>query len=175
MSIELKIREAKPDDAPQIAEVHIKSWRQAYKGIVHQSYLDNGLDINERTKRWHENLAESRKGTFLAFDGEILVGFSTVGKSRDDDYSDYGELYAIYLDPDYFGKSVGKALFQRSLEYAITQGFKKMFVSVLSYNKIGRDFYERLGAVPIENSEEELTIDGQPYLEMKYEWKELKP
>ena len=49
-----------------------------------------------------------------------------------------------------------------------------MFVNVLSDNKIGRDFYERMGAVPIENSEEELTIDGKPYMEMKYEWKELK-
>lgn len=174
MNIELEIRTAKPEDAAQIAEVHIKSWRQAYKGVIHQSYLDNGLDINERTKRWHENLSESRKGTFLAFDGETLVGFSTVGKSRDDNYPDYGELYAIYLDPDYFGKGVGKALFQHSLEYAIAQGFTKMFVNVLNENKIGRDFYARMGAVPIENSEEELTIDSHPYLEMKYEWKELK-
>ena len=49
-----------------------------------------------------------------------------------------------------------------------------MFVNVLNENKIGRDFYARMGAVPIENSEEELTIDSHPYLEMKYEWKELK-
>ena len=60
------------------------------------------------------------------------------------------------------------------MEYAIAQGFKQMFVNVLNDNKIGRDFYERMGAVPIENSDEELTIDGQTYLEMKYEWKELK-
>ncbi len=174
MNIELNIREAKPEDAAQIAEVHIKSWRQAYKGVVHQSYLDNGLDINERTKRWREGLSESRKGTFLAFNGAALAGFATVGQSRDDGYSEYGELYAIYLDPDYFGKGVGKALLHRSLEYAIAQGFKKMFVNVLTDNKMGRDFYERMGAVPIENSEEELIIDGKPYLEMKYEWKELE-
>lgn len=174
MSIELNIREAKPEDAAQIAEVHIKSWRQAYKGVIHQSYLDNGLDINERTKRWRDNLNKSRKGTFLAFDSETLAGFCTVGKSRDNGYSDYGELFAIYLDPSYFGKGVGKALFKYSLEYVIAQGFKQMFVNVLNDNKIGRDFYERLGAVPIENSEEELTIDGHTYLEMKYEWKELK-
>lgn len=71
-------------------------------------------------------------------------------------------------------KGVGKALFQHALEYAVAKGFHKMFVNVLINNKIGRNFYERMGAVPIENSEEELTIDGQRYLEMKCEWKALK-
>ncbi len=174
MKVKFKFREAKREDANKIAEVHIKSWRQAYKGIIHQSYLDNNLDVNERTKRWQENLSESKNGIFLVFDEEKLIGFSTVGKSRDDNYSDYAELYAIYLDPDYFGKGAGKALFQISLEYALAQGFRKMFVNVLSENKIGRDFYERMGAVPVENSEEEITIDGHSYSEMKYEWKELK-
>ena len=64
MNIELNIREAKLEDAVQIAEVHIKSWRQAYKGVVHQSYLDNGLDINERTKRWREGLRKAGKEHF---------------------------------------------------------------------------------------------------------------
>lgn len=174
MSVELNIREAKPEDAAQIAEVHIRSWRQAYKGVVHQSYLDNGLNVNEHTKRWREGLNKNRKGTFLAFNGAVLAGFVTVGPSRNRKCSDYGELYAIYLDPDYFGKGIGKTLFQSALEYAVAQGLKKMFVNVLTDNKMGRNFYERMGAVPIENSEEELTIDGQLYLEMKYEWRKLK-
>ncbi len=174
INIKFNIRQAKPEDASDIADVHIKSWRQAYKGIIHQSYLDNGLDISGLTKHWQERLKQSRKGTFLAFNGPVINGFASIGKSRDDDYPDYAELYAIYLDPDYFGKGVGKALFQTCLEYAVTQGFKKLFVNVLTNNKMGRDFYERMGALPIENGEEELTIDGKPYLEMRYEWKSLK-
>ena len=174
--MDVKIRKATPEDAPQIAEVHIRSWRQAYKGIIHQSYLDNGLDVTKRTRAWQENLSESRKATFLAFNGASLAGFVSVGKSRDGRYSDHAELYAIYLDPDYFGKGVGKALFSSALQHAAKkEGFRKMFAVVLTENLAGRDFYERMGAIPIEGSEEELTVDGHPYMEMKYSWEDLSP
>ena len=170
---QITIRQATTQDAPAIAEVHIKSYRKAYEGIIHQSYLDNGLDINERAQSWKKNLEQDRKGTFVAFDGDILVGFAAIGQSSNDEYKDYAELFAIYIDPDYFGNGVGKKLFQNLLQYTIAQNFHKMLVYVLRDNKIARDFYEHMGAVPIQNSEKELIIDGHRYVEIRYEWKNL--
>ncbi len=170
---DLIIRAAKPDDAPDIAKLHIRSWQQAYRGIIHQSYLDHGLNFDEREKKWRNNLADSRKGTFLIFDGDLLAGFATVGQSRDQKFSDYYELYAIYLCPDYFGKGVGGKLLRHVLVYTIKCGFNKMFVNVLSENRLGRSFYERMGAIYIKDSDTDLKIDGRPYSEIKYEWKDL--
>ena len=170
MSFDIEIREARPENAKDIAKIHIKSWRHAYKGIVHQSYLESGLDLADREKRWQENLSAGGKGTFLAFTGSKLLGFSTVGKSRSDQYPDYYELYAIYLDPDYIGRGIGKTLFQHCLRHVVMQGGTKIFLNVFCDNIIGRNFYERLGGAPISQSEKELTIDGHKYWEMKYEW-----
>ncbi len=174
MHNDIEIRPAKPDDAPQIAKVHVKSWQEAYKGIVHQSYLDTGLDIGVRTQRWREGLSAGGSETFLAFEHAGLAGFATVGPSRDEHYPSYAELYAIYLDPAYLGKSVGKLLFNQVVQYAVDHGFEKMFANVLIENKIGRNFYERMGAAAIEGSEFEIIIDDLPYRELKYEWKELR-
>jgi ribosomal protein S18 acetylase RimI-like enzyme len=173
MALELEIRTATPQDALNIAQTHVKSWREAYQGIIHQSYLDDGLNVAERAESWAKNLAGERKGTFLAFYGEALAGFITVGQSRNDQYLEYAELYAIYLDPEFFGLGIGKSLLTHAVEHLIAQEFEKMFVNVLSDNKLGRQFYDRMGALPIEHSEENLVIDGQTYKEMKYEWPKL--
>lgn len=167
------IRIANPNDAPNIAKLHIRSWQQAYRGIIHQSYLDHGLNFDEREKRWRNNLVESERATFLIFDGELLAGFATVGQSRDQKFPDYYELYAIYLCPDYFGKGVGEKLFLHVAVYTIECGFNKMFVNVLRDNRLGRRFYERMGGVYIKDSDTDLKIDGRSYSEVKYEWKDL--
>jgi len=172
----LEIREAILEDAYRIADIHTKSRREAYKGIISESSLDNNSDINKRAEDWKCRLTESQEGikTFVAIDGDILAGFTTIGKSRNNKYLEYSELYAIYLDPYYFKKGIGKALFQAGLKYAITNNYKKMFVNVLSDNKIAIDFYLRIGAQVIDNSGEELIINGDTCLEIKYEWKDIK-
>lgn len=169
----IEIRQAEPRDAFRIAELHIKFWRAAYKGIIHQTYLDDGMNIGALARRWQKGFEKSKKRTFLAFHGASLVGFVTAGTSRDPRYSNYAELHALYVDPCYFGNGVGKALFRRAFAYVRELGFSKVFVCVLAGNKIGRRFYERMGGTPIANGEEELVIDGLAYIETKYEWKDI--
>lgn len=173
MPIDIKMRSATPDDAAYIARLHVKSWQTSYQGIIHQSYLD-GMDVGARTLRWREGLGNGKSHTFLAFEHANLAGFTTVGPSREDQYPNHFELWLIYLDPVYMGKGVGKILFNRAVQYGLAQGLTKMFVNVLEKNKTGRQFYERMGGEAIHGSEFEPMIGGQPYTEMKYEWKELK-
>ena len=45
---EVVVRLAHVDDAAGIADVHVRSWQEAYAGIVPDSYL-TGLDAHERT------------------------------------------------------------------------------------------------------------------------------
>lgn len=170
----VEIRPANLEDAQPIAQAHIKSWKAAYKGIIDQSYLDNGLNVAERTQRWRENLAEEGwKTTFVAVAGSCVAGFATVGPSRNEACPDYAELYAIYLDPDWFGKGVGAQLFNRAVQHARAQGFDKMFVNFLSENHQALAFYERLGAAQKPDAKKTVTIDGKSYPEAVYEWLDL--
>lgn len=173
MPIDIEIRPATPDDAAHIARLHVKAWQTSYQGIVHQSYLD-GMDVGARTQRWRKGLENGKSQTFLAFEHANLAGFTSVGPSREEQYPHHFELWSIYLDPAYVGKGVGKLLFNQAVQYGLEQGFTRMFVNVLDTNKAGRQFYERMGGIAIQGSEFEAKIDDQTYIEIKYEWKELK-
>lgn len=164
------IRLAQIEDAIPIAEIHILSWQHSYKGIVHQSYLDHGFDIVERTKRWKENLSQPDPKTFVALTDKRIVGFASIGSSREKKYSNYAELYAIYFHPDFMSKGYGTALFNYVCDDALKQGFTKFFTVVLKENKSARNFYERNSATLIQNSEYDLTIDEQPYTVLEYTW-----
>ena len=43
----ITVRSARPGDAEAIAQLHVASWRVAYRGIVDDAYLD-ALDVGAR-------------------------------------------------------------------------------------------------------------------------------
>ena len=54
---EVTIRVATEGDAAGIARVHVRSWQEAYAGIVPDAYLAS-LDADERTAQWGRYLRE---------------------------------------------------------------------------------------------------------------------
>src|SRR5689334_9774394 len=48
-------REATRNDIETIAQLHARSWRRAYRGILRDDFLDEGL-IHNRRDVWHERL-----------------------------------------------------------------------------------------------------------------------
>ena len=43
----VEVRPARPDDAPGVASVHVRSWQVGYRGLLAQDYLD-GLRPEDR-------------------------------------------------------------------------------------------------------------------------------
>ena len=104
MNIEIKKMESY-EEIKGKAYVHWKSWHDAYKGIVDQSYLDSLTleKCEEIALKWPDNL-------LVAKDGDRVVGFVGYGECRDEDLTDTGEIFAIYMLEEYYGSGVGKAL-----------------------------------------------------------------
>jgi hypothetical protein len=50
------IRRALVEDCDQLAELHTKAWKDAYKDILPKSFLD-GLDISARKANWEKVVA----------------------------------------------------------------------------------------------------------------------
>lgn len=170
----LEIRTARVEDAAAIAGINTRGWQVAYAGILDQTYLD-GISVEKRTARWKENLEKGDGSqTYVATTGGQVVGFASVGLSREANFANYIELYAIYIEPEFWGKGAGKALFDTVRNYAVAASFDKMFVNVLSDNKLGCSFYERTGAKEIVGSAFSTEIGGQSYEEIKYEWLNLR-
>src|SRR5262245_42550178 len=72
------IRPAIPDDAEGIAKVHVKSWQEAYVGLLPQATLER-QSVPARMRWWSGQLLEARsdRWTFVAVDPAVgVVGFA---------------------------------------------------------------------------------------------------
>src|SRR5579884_2905281 len=110
-----RIRRATVEDAAAIAEVHIRSWQWAYRGLLPDEYLD-ALDetLGQRQDTWRRVLADqtSTSHTWVVEQAGRVVGFASAGPSRDDDaMPETGEIAAIYLLQEVAGRGLGRALF----------------------------------------------------------------
>lgn len=143
------IRMPVPQDAARLGYVHVTCYREAYRNLIPQGFLDS-LDIEERTAGWTSIIEYTGNNKFVAeADGEI-VGFSASGPSRDDDAPRELELYSIYLLSPYFGSGLGQQL----LDAAIADD--PAYLWVAEDNPRAQAFYRRNrftpdGATRVEN------------------------
>jgi ribosomal protein S18 acetylase RimI-like enzyme len=142
------IRKAEPEDAPGIAKVHVKTWQCAYKGQIPNSYLDS-LSIEKRSETWSESLKKKEEGKYpiVAVSENEIIGWCTSGKSRDDVSDEIGELYGIYVSPEYIGHGVGSALMKECLNNLKNDGYTKATLWVLATNEKTKQFYFKKGWV----------------------------
>ena len=114
----LLVRRAEPQDAPAVTRVHVASWRQAYRGLLPQEYLDS-LSVETRTMTWAKAFSQLPDQTSTTLVGELdgqIVGFACVGPSRDDDTDTAtGELWGLYVDPSHWGAGHGHTLHTEAL------------------------------------------------------------
>lgn len=146
----MRIREADPKDARAIAEVHVRSWRAAYRGQLTDDFLD-GMNVEERLDQHRRGLEDAREDwrTWVAEDAGQVAGFAVTGPSEDADATERtGEVYAIYLDPDRVGTGLGRQLFERAVGDLRDRGFSSVTLWVLQTNERARRFYEVAGWAP---------------------------
>ncbi|MGC5168837.1 GNAT family N-acetyltransferase [Luteimicrobium sp. DT211] len=159
------IRRATADDADAIATVHVASWRGAYAGIVPDAYLAS-LDIAARAEAWRRSLTEAEVQTWIAASQGRTLGFATLGPARDED-AEHGdlELYAIYLDPEAWGRGVARDL-MRTLLAEVTPGVP-VSLWVLADNPRAHHFYRRHGFQP-DGVERREDIGGADLTEVRF-------
>ena len=144
----VKIRWASERDARALAAVHVASWREAYRGILPDRLLEE-FNGPERERAFRQAIGQGKQETALAEVAGEVVGFATLGRSRDEDTAaDTGEIWGIYLAPNHWRKGYGRALAGRVLEELRSRGYSDVVLWVLEANHSARAFYESLGFVP---------------------------
>ena len=168
----MQIRSAHVNDADDLARVHVDSWRVAYKGIVPDEHLAS-LSYEKRARRWRESLSNADSAAFVYVaqdDNGTVVGFAGGGPERDGDPNYTGELYAIYLHPDYLRRGIGRQLTQTVARRLIEMDLSSMLVWVLAQNA-SRPFYEALGGKYL--YEKPIEIGGANLIEVAYGWPDV--
>jgi ribosomal protein S18 acetylase RimI-like enzyme len=171
MAVEL--REARRGDELAVADVHVRAWQEAYRGLMPDEHLD-ALDPRERARRYTfevedpaapttvvaivggegtsgdpslTNCGEVRSGSpEVPF--ERIAGFVTFCSSRDDDAPGLGEIVALYVDPRRYRGGIGRLLMVEARRRLSEGGFTDALLWVLDGNDRAAHFYEREGWSP---------------------------
>jgi GNAT superfamily N-acetyltransferase len=145
----VELREATPADARAIATVQVVSWRAAYRGLMPDEVLA-GLSVPDRERLWLSALTtpRPRTGTVLATAGPTVLGFASTGPPlvpEDSPDPVLGDLYAIYLEPEVWGRGLGTRLHAAALDRLRESGFTRAGLWVLDGNERALRFYRREG------------------------------
>jgi|SRR5579872_222700 len=146
------IRPASVEDAASIAEVHIRSWQWAYRGLLPDDFLDRLHETLDRRRELWTRIIGGEPGsqrTWVVEEADRILGFASDGPSRDEDASPgTGEIGGIYLLPEAVGKGIGRDLFARASDDLRALGFEEATLWVLETNARARRFYEAAGWRP---------------------------
>lgn len=168
------IRDALPIDAQGIAQVHVRSWQQAYRELLPSDFLDSlSATLPRREAYWRDALTRGEGDVLVAeLDGQV-VGWIAVGPCRDQDRSgaEWGEVQALYVLADHWGKGIGTALWQTGSERLFDQGYGRLSLWVLAANARAISFYQRHGARAEPDSRRSLVRGGVTLEEVRYVWR----
>lgn len=162
-----EVRDAVPADALQVAELHVRSWRSAYRGLIDQDYLD-ALSPEAWVSRYDFGRVGLRvPSTLIAIRENAVCGFTSVGLCRDDDLADHGELMALYVDPRRLRTGIGTMLIAAARKRLAERGFTDAALWVLRGNDRAREFYVRDGWRP-DGAQRSRVYGGRPAEEVRY-------
>ena len=159
-------RRAGPRDAGAIAVVHDTAWVNAYDGIVPHSALHK-MVRRRGESWWADAIRRSTVVLVLEIAGKI-VGYSTLGRNRVKTLPYDGEVYELYLLPEYQGVGLGTKLFLATRGELKRRGLKGSVVWVLADNARAISFYENSGGKAVAEGAE--FFDGKRLLKYAYAW-----
>lgn len=138
MDITIKSMETS-EEIEMKSRVHWQTWREAYDEILPAEFQEQmTLDkCRFYSQKYPEN-------TLIASDDAKVVGFVSYGDFQDS-ATIAGEIFALYVLKDYYGKGVGQQLMQAA--FAALDAYQEIVVWVLEDNKRAIAFYEKMGFV----------------------------
>ncbi len=151
-----RFRYADRADAQALADIFATSWRQAYRGIIPFRQLERTLRHRD-ANWWASSLARGARPIVMSFD-DVLIGYATAGPARRLPAScgteGVGEIFELYLSPDYQGVGFGTRLFASARAQLKKRSHASLVVWALSDNFNACEFYRNLGGRPIARSVE---------------------
>lgn len=148
----IEVRRAKASDAGSLAATHDEAWRTAYRGIIPGQELERL--ISRRGPCWWENAIRKGSRVSLLVFGDRIAGYANYGRNRARSLTYEGEVYELYLRPEFQGLGFGRRLFTAARRDLAQSGLKSLVVWALSENDPAVEFYRALGGRAIARSSE---------------------
>lgn len=159
---DVSVRVAWADDAPAIADLQLRAWREMYADLVPADALPG--DVEAATAHWRGSLArpaDARQRVLVALERNRVVGFAITGPASDPDSDPVadGELSELTIDPAERGKGHGSRLLQAAVDTLAADRFTRVVLWSLASDDVLRAFLTEAGWAP-DAAHRELGLDG---------------
>jgi GNAT superfamily N-acetyltransferase len=148
----VQIRRARLEDAPAVADVHVRTWQAAYEHVFGAERLA-GIDPSGRERFARRFATDADYDAFVADDEGRIVGFVACGPAEEE--AAQRELFAIYVLPEAWGTTAAAGLMEAAIGAMRERGAPDAILWVLEDNPRARRFYEREGWRPDGTAESE--------------------
>jgi ribosomal protein S18 acetylase RimI-like enzyme len=165
-SADVSVRVAWADDAPAIAAVQVRAWRQVYAGLLPTDVLE-GLDVDEITAAWASSLTkpqDARNRVLVGLERNSVRGFAVTTPSPDPDADPVadGEIAELVVDPDHTRRGHGSRLLQACADTLRADRFTRAALWLNSTDDALRTFVTAAGwAADGAHRELDLRGDGE--------------
>lgn len=168
----LQLRPAGYNDFTAISQVHAESWKNAYRGILSDEYLDKEVDA-DRLKYWIGKRDHPPAGQqiLLAENDNTIIGFNCFYLDESAEFGSF--IDNLHVLPPYQKTGAGRQLMKASAK-VMEQSAKsrKMYLWVFEANQNARAFYEKVGGTCYETVEKGHE-DGSKALVCRYVWNDI--
>ena len=143
----IDIRLAIPSDAPDIAEILMRSWEVAYGNIIPADFIRKRNSM--RMEQFKQAITEENNTYYIIQTDGKTVGYMRVVNTLNDDgsESEVSDLEQIYLHPDYYRQGIGTQAMNFAYSVALSSRKTVMIVWVLAENTAAIKFYKKCGFV----------------------------
>lgn len=133
------IRDAEQAEYQDLAWLQIRSWRDVYRGIMPDWYLDEGIEKDQLT-RWAE-LRPKGDDLILVAEDDGIIGFVTIW-CQPDPFIDN-----LHVEPGLRSKGTGGQLMRATASRLIDKGHDSVHLYVAAENPRAIAFYRGLGGL----------------------------
>ncbi|QLP97226.1 MAG: GNAT family N-acetyltransferase [Rhodoblastus sp.] len=148
----ISVRRARPDDAGEIAAAHDAAWREAYRGLIPGRELER-MVTRRGPDWWRMAIRRGTRLMVLDFD-ESVAGYVTFGRSRWPALPYAGEIFELYLAPEFAGIGFGRRLFSTARRELAALGLGSTVVWALAQNERAVGFYRHMGGRDVGSGQE---------------------
>jgi GNAT superfamily N-acetyltransferase len=163
------LRMATLEDAEAIARIHVETWRSTYAGMLPDELLV-GMSLEKQTAMW-QRMLRGGETVIVADDPRYgVIGFGSYGPNRATRCDFTGEVYTLYILPDFPGLGIGQGLLRALFGALAREGHETALIWVVATSP-SRFFYEAMGGRPA--ARRDTNMAGQTVPEVAYGWENV--
>lgn len=164
--VSIDIRQAEPADCHQISQTHQESWAYAYNGLLPHKALRQMFE--RRDLGWWKRAIAGSANIMVLDVGGTIAGYATLGANRVKELAQDGEIYEIYLRPEFVGVGLGQRLFRESRRFLNAMEHRGCLIWCLADNDGAVNFYRAMGGRQVARGYE--NFDGKRMPKVAFAW-----